>query len=45
LWSSTEYDSTNALARARNLSRNNATVERYNGYETTFGFSVRCIKD
>ncbi|MFA5917863.1 MAG: FISUMP domain-containing protein, partial [Candidatus Gracilibacteria bacterium] len=43
LWSSTEYDSTNA--RGRHLDRNNSAVHRNFRGKATLGFSVRCIKD
>lgn len=43
LWSSTEHSTT--VARGRLLNRNNTWV--YRGYrdKSTYGFSVRCIKD
>ena len=41
LWSSTEYDTTNA--RGRNLNWNNFTVNR-NYRDKSNGFSVRCSR-
>jgi uncharacterized protein (TIGR02145 family) len=43
LWSSTEYDSTNA--RRRYLTQNYVTVYRGNHNKSALGFSIRCIKD